>query len=263
MTAFTAQAPRVSVIMPAYNAERYLEQAVASVRAQTITDWELLILDDASTDSTAAVAEACAASDVRIRFYRNEQNLGSAATRNRALTLARGPWIAFLDSDDLWRADKLERQLLLAQQSGAPLVYSAYTMFTDDGRKSLYSVPARVDYEALLRENVIGCSTVLLRRDALGDHRFSPEFYHEDYALWLELLRSGCSAAGCTEPLMDWRVHANARSFNKQRAARSRWQIYRRAERLPLGKSLRVFTVYAARGARKVRGLQHAPDTNA
>ena len=254
--------PLISVIMPAWNAARYLAEAVASVRAQTFADWELLIVDDASTDDTAALCRRLAAGDARIRVVRNETNLGAAAARNRALALARGTWIAFLDSDDRWQPEKLARQLALAEKTGAALVYTAYAMFTDDGRRMVYDVPARVDYAGLLRENVIGCSTVLLRRDALGDRRFTTEFYHEDYVLWLELLRSGCRAVGCVEPLTDWRMTAASRSYDKRRAAKNRWRIYREAEGLGLGRSLRAFAVYAVRGVRKVRRFRHACDHN-
>ena len=157
--------PLVSVIMPAYNAEKYIGEAIASVRAQTYENWELLILDDGSADRTAEIAQAYAQRDARIRVLRNPQNMGVARTRNRGFDLAQGEWIALLDSDDRWRAQKLEKQLALAVRSGSRLLYTSYALFVDTEREMrVYCVPQSVDYRRLLGENVIGCSTVLLHR---------------------------------------------------------------------------------------------------
>ncbi len=249
----------VSVIMPAFRTEVYLPQAIESVLAQTYSNWELLIMDDQSPDGTWEIAQRYAGKDARIRCIQNDHNLGVAQTRNRGIDLSRGDWIAFLDSDDIWHADKLEQQLAAAARTGADLIYSAYAMFHDgDRRRTAYLVPARTTYDAMLGENVIGCSTALMRRSALGEHRFRSDFYHEDYALWLELLRSGLSAAGCPEVLVEWRISENARSFNKLNAAKNRWRVYRQAEKLPIWKCALYFIIYAARGFFKVRKSRHA-----
>ena len=249
----------VSVIMPAFCAEAYLSQAIDSVLAQTHSNWELLIMDDQSPDGSWEIAQCYAAKDARIRCIQNEHNRGVAQTRNRGIDLSRGEWIAFLDSDDIWHADKLEQQLAAAARTGADMIYSAYAMFCDGGRhRAEYLVPMQTSYNDMLWENVIGCSTVLVRRSALGEHRFRSDFYHEDYALWLELLRSGLSAAGCLEILVEWRVSENARSFNKLNAAQNRWRIYRQAEKLPIWKCALYFVIYAARGFRKARKSRHA-----
>ena len=245
----------ISVIMPCFNAERYLDATIASVAAQTVRNWELLILDDGSTDQSIQIAEDWARRDSRIRLYRNPKNMGVARTRNRGLDLAAGDWIALLDSDDLWRPEKLARQLDRAARSGAKLLYTSYSMFSQGEAPRTYAVPPTVDYEGLLTENVLGCSTVMLSRQALGTHRFKPEFYHEDYALWLELLRSGVKAAGCTEVLTDWRIVANSRSFRKWSAAKNRWIIYRKAEGLSLLRAARAFAGYALRGLKKHKRL--------
>ncbi len=248
----TRDMPLVSVIMPCCNAEKTLEAAVESVVLQTYPHWELLLLDDGSADGTAAIAGRLAQKDARIHFYRNPRNMGAAGTRNRGIELAAGEWIAFLDSDDLWRSEKLEKQLRKAEEQNVPMVYASYALFTAAvGDGTDYIAPAQVGYDALLRENVIGCSTVMLHREFLGEHRFSPAFYHEDYALWLELLRGGCRAAGCTEVLADWRVSETSRSFNKWRAAGNRWRIYRNAEHLSVPRACRAFAAYAYRGIRK------------
>lgn len=244
--------PLVSVIMPAYNAEKTLAAAVRSVREQTVADWELLLLDDCSADATAALAQRLAAEDARIRALPNGENLGAAKTRNRALSLARGEWIAFLDSDDLWRPEKLEKQLVLAHQTGAKLLYTSYCLFSEEtGLRRDYLVPACTNYASMLRENVVGCSTALVHRSALDGRSFPEGLYHEDYALWLSLLKAGCTAAGCTEVLADWRVSEGARSFDKRAAARNRWNILRKAERLPLPEAIGAFAAYAVNGLKK------------
>ena len=244
--------PVVSVVMPAYNAERTLAEAIDSLLAQTFQNWELIILDDGSRDDTASISLAYTRADPRIRYEANPCNLGAAGTRNRGISLARGRWIAFLDSDDVWRPEKLARQLKLAEQTGAQLLYTSYSLWKDEeNERRPYLVPSSTDYTSMLAENVIGCSTVMAPREVLAAHPFSLSTYHEDYALWLELLRSGCRAAGCTEILVDWRVVPGSRSFSKWNAARHRWHIYRRAENLPLGKSLAAFGAYSVHGILK------------
>lgn len=244
--------PKVTVIMPAYNAEAYIGGAIRSVRAQGERDWELLVIDDGSGDGTWAAAVEAAGDDERIRLLKNPENMGAAATRNRGLDLAQGEYVAFLDCDDLWAPEKLERQWALLDRTGGDLCYSGYRLVDETGAvRRNYPVPAQVSYEALLRENVIGCSTVVLRRSALGDSRFDSAYFHEDYVLWLTLLSRGCRAVGCTEFLADWRYRPDSRSFSKGNAARQRWRIYRRYLKLPLWKSLWYFGGYALAGLKK------------
>ena len=244
--------PLVSVIMPAYNAEKYIAEAIQSVISQTYPNWELIILDDGSTDGTAGIAESFAKSDHRIHSLQNPQNMGVARTRNRGFDLANGEWIALLDSDDIWHRDKLEKQLTAAKETDAEILYASYALFADgESGKTEYHVPARTNYSHMLKENVIGCSTVLLRKTMLNNYRFRADVYHEDYALWLELLRNGYAAAGCPEVLTDYRIVKGSRSNNKIKAAKNRWMIYRKAERLPLLKAVYVFAAYAVNGFSK------------
>ena len=247
--------PLVSVIMPAYNAARFVEAAVRSVLAQTVTDWELLVLDDGSSDETVSIVAALAEQDGRIRLLPNEANMGVARTRNRGFDLCRGAYVALLDSDDVWHPEKLEKQLALARQTGAQLIYSSYAIVDSRGNmaKPTYVVPETVDFPALLKENVIGCSTVLLDGTLLETYRFQTDFYHEDYVLWLQMLRDGHLAAGCTEPLVDWRFLENSRSFDKRKSARNRWRIYRDYLHLSLVRSVCCFAAYAYHGFRKYR----------
>lgn len=244
--------PLVSVVMPAYNAEKYIDQAISSVISQTYTKWELLIIDDCSTDGTAKIAECFASQDSRIRLLRNSQNMGVARSRNRGLDIAKGEWIALLDSDDAWREMKLEKQLTVAERTNADIVYCSYSMMDETSAHLFdYIVPETTSYDALLKENTIGCSTALIRRSALQQHRFSTEYYHEDYVLWLELLKSAHTAAASREILSDYRIVRDSRSNDKLKSAKNRWLIYRKTEKLPFLKSVLAFAAYAVNGIRK------------
>lgn len=246
----------VSVIMPAYNEARHIGQSIDSVLRQTYTDWELLVLDDGSSDETPEIVRAYAEKDSRIHFCPNRENMGVARTRNRGVDLAKGQWIALLDSDDTWHETKLEKQLELAEKTGAGLLYCSYAMIDEKTgrRKKDYTVPETTDYNGLLKENVIGCSTVLLNKERLGDHRFDPSFFHEDFVLWLELLKSGWKAVGLKEVLADYLVAENSRSLNKWNAAWNRWRILRKGQRLPLHRAVPAFCSYAVRGVVKHGG---------
>ncbi len=236
----------VSIIMPAYNAEKHIEEAICSVLSQTYENWELLVIDDCSSDRTAELAKAFETVDSRIRFFRNAQNIGVAGTRNRGIDIATGEWVALLDSDDYWHKDKLEKQLKKAYESRADIIYCSYTLADKNGKcLKDYVVPQKASYNLVLKENVLSCSTVLIRRSALIKHKFSEEYYHEDYALWLELLRAGYKAEACSEILSNYRIAQGTRSSNKYRAAKNRWIIYRKAEKLSLVKSAWAFIGYA------------------
>lgn len=246
---------KVTVIMPAYNAEQYIESAIRSLQAQTEEDWTLMVMDDCSTDGTCAIVEGLAAEDPRILLFRSRKNLGAARSRNKALEGCKSEFVAFLDSDDLWHPEKLALQLERLEETGADLCYTSYAIIGADGEPARgdYVVPERVDFDALLRENVIGCSTVLLRRRSLGENCFTTAFYHEDYALWLRLLGEGKEAVGCTQVLAQWRYAADSRSFDKRRAAKNRWDIYRKYLGLSLPRSAAAFGAYAAAGLKKYK----------
>ena len=168
--AYTQEAkPLVSVIMPSYNAEKYIKEAIESVIAQTYKNWELFVIDDGSTDRTAEIARSYAEKDSRIILHRNSHNMGTAKTRNTGIKLANGEWIATLDSDDMWHLEKLEIQLKKAAKTGSLSLYTSYSLFCDGFRQE-YTVPEKIDYSSLLTENVIGCSTVMMNRSILEKH---------------------------------------------------------------------------------------------
>ena len=245
--------PAVLVIMPAYNAGRFIEEAVRSVMGQTYRNWQLLVIDDGSKDNTVEIVEGLCREDSRVTLLRNPENMGVARTRNRGLALCEGRYAALLDSDDVWHPQKLERQLRLAKLTGADVVYCSYGIMDETGKpaKGDYIVPAVTDFSAILKENVIGCSTVLLSPAVAEKYRFETDFHHEDYVLWLQLLREGYRAAGCTEVLVRWRYIANSRSFDKRKSAKSRWRIYREYLKLSRGQSAWAFCGYALSSLKK------------
>lgn len=223
-------AMKVSVIMPAYNAEKYIEAAVQSVLRQTWAELELLIIDDCSRDATAALAERLAAADGRITVLRSAKNAGVSASRNRGVAAARGDWIAFLDSDDLWRADKLEKQLaLLERHPDAVLSYTASAFMDESGRMYSYVMEAEAEttYATLLRRNLLSCSSVMVRRDVMLRHPMGGDRMHEDYAAWLLILRETRCAYGLNEPLLVYRVRRSSKSGQRLRSAGMLYRSYR------------------------------------
>lgn len=247
--------PQVSVIMPAYNAQNYIKEAIESVLNQTMGDLELLVLDDGSKDNTVAIAKELERKDARVRVLINEKNMGVARTRNRGIDMSKGEYIAFLDSDDVWRKEKLEKQIALAQTTGADIIYSSYALVSENGKRKYndFIVPATTSFKEMLRCNVLGCSTVLLSKKAKENHRFSTEYYHEDYVLWLALMQDGFKAAGVTECLVDYRVMEVSRSSNKIDSAKKRWIIYRDFLKLSYAKCIYYSFLYAVTGLLKFK----------
>ena len=245
--------PLVSVVMPAYNAWRYLREAVRSLQEQTVNDWELLVVDDCSQDETPQLLRQLAQEDARIHPIYNEYNRGAAASRNLALDRCTGEYIAFFDADDMWRPHKLARQLEKITAAGADIVYCSYAMMDENGAPCYadFIVEETATLDSMLSRNEFSCSTVLLRRDALAGRRFRTDFYHEDYVLWLELLQRGCTAVGITDVLADYRIVQHSRSNDKARSAMHRWHIYRQYLHLPLSRSLSAFIRYALSGLKK------------
>ena len=183
----------VSIIMPSYNTGRFLAEAVGSVLAQTYSAWELLIVDDCSTDDTDAVAAGF--TDGRIRYFKNEKNSGAAFSRNRALREARGRWIAFLDSDDRWAPDKLEKQLAFMQENGYAFSYTGYSEMDADGQPLGRSLtgPRRITRRGMYRYCWPGCLTVMYDAGVVGLLQIADIEKNNDYAMWLQV----CKKADC------------------------------------------------------------------
>lgn len=240
---------QVSVITPSYNAAQFIEATLQSVMTQTFSDWELIVVDDCSTDGSADLAESVAAHDSRISVIRLQRNSGAAAARNVAIKAAKGRYIAFLDSDDLWLPCKLERQLLHMQKHGAALSFTAYEKIDEFGRSlGLMGVPKQVDYRELLKTCVIGCLTAMYDVEQLGKVYMPVNTSREDYGTWLNILKQVDRASGLNEVLAQYRVYSHQSSGKKTRMAAENWKLFRKIERLGMLRSCYYFGHYAVRG---------------
>lgn len=221
----------VSVIMPAYNAENYIGASIDSVINQTWQEWELLIVDDCSTDRTRSIINNYINKDSRIRLLENSQNMGVAKTRNKGVMASKGDWIAFLDSDDLWSTDKLELQIELINTQNALFTFTGSCFINECGQALSYVlvVPEKIHYRELLKQNLISCSSVLISKPLLLSHPMEGGNIHEDFATWLSILRDlKISAFGINRPLLIYRIHSNSKSAQKWKAAIMNWNVYRR-----------------------------------
>ena len=222
--------PHVSVVMPAYNAERYIGQAIQSVLRQTYPDFELLVVDDGSKDQTVRIVRCLAEQDDRIHLYIMGKNSGVSASRNFGVTQARGEWIAFLDSDDIWREDKLERQLsYLARFPSAAIGYTASAFMNADGERYAYIMAAlpQTTYAMLLRGNLMSCSSVMVKTSLMRRYPMGGDQMHEDYAAWLQILREVPCAYGVNEPLLIYRVSSASKSGDRITSAEMLYHTYR------------------------------------
>ncbi|MBP5406145.1 glycosyltransferase family 2 protein [bacterium] len=247
-----AHHPMISVVMPNYNGIRFVEDALKSVLNQTYKNLELIVVDDCSTDNSPDIIEKFAQNDGRIKLFRQKNNSGVAAARNTAVQMAAGKYTALIDNDDIWEPDKLERQLALAE-NGADIVYSSYD-FTDENGKSVkrpFIVPEEATFRSMLTSNFIGCSTAFVRSDLMKSHPFNADYYHEDYVLWMELLKLPVKAVGDKKVLMHYRLVAGSRSNKKANAAKERWNTYRKALGLNVFQSALAFAGYAVKGLLK------------
>lgn len=238
----------VSIIMPAYNAENVLAEAIDSVLAQSFTTWELLLIDDGSTDDTLSLARECAARDPRIRVIQLTQNGGVAKARNAGIQAAKGQYLAFLDSDDLWMPEKLRTQTEFMRRNGAEFSFSRYRRFrTGEGAGKEVRIPDKLSYEDLLKGNFIGCLTVMIDRSYIPSLTM-PTAGHEDYITWLQILREGHTAWGIQADLARYRFSSLSVSGAKPRSALWTWRIYRKIERLSFIKAAWCFFLYSLRG---------------
>lgn len=243
----------VSIIVPNYNSEKFIKETLDSVLAQTYQNWETFVIDDCSTDGSVDIIRGYAEKDARIHLVLREKNSGVANVRNAGIQLANGEYIALLDSDDLWMADKLERQVALLKEKGADLAYCAYD-FIDENSQPMgktFKVPEKTNFKKMLGKNVIGCSTVIMKAELFKTNPFKPEFYHEDYVLWMELLRIPITAVGDKQVLMHYRRIATSRSYKKGNAAKQRWAVYRKVLKLSWFRSVWSFIRYAINGVLK------------
>lgn len=253
----TENAGRVSIITPAYKAASVIGETIRSVQAQSYADWEMLIAEDCGPDDTRAIVREFAAADPRVKLIEPARNGGPAAARNHALEAASGRWIAFLDSDDLWLPEKLERQLAFhREQAGAALSFTGFRRIDAANTRtgSYIGVPASLTYRQLLGNTAIATSTVIVDREVSGDFRMR-QTYYDDFACWLDLLKPGRVAVGLDEDLMRYRVMEASVSRDKSNSAREVWKAYREVQGLDPLRSAWYFGQYALRAWAKYRSF--------
>lgn len=237
--------------MPLYNCEEYIRESIESVRQQTFKNWELIIVDDASTDKSVDIVKQIMKEESRICFIGLNMNRGVSNARNIATEGAKGKFIAFLDSDDLWLPTKLVKQIEAMEMENILLSYGSYILIDENGNsRGIFKAKNKVSYEDMLKTSEIGTLTMMYNTDELGKHYFL-EIGHEDYVMKLEVLKKIDFAKGITEPLAKYRVTKKSLSRNKFKAALWQWNIYRDVEKLSFLKSVYYFIFYAYNGLKK------------
>ena len=242
--------PLVSVVMPAYRCAGTIGAAIDSVLCQDVS-LELLVIDDCSPEPLDAALEPYR-NDPRVRLIRNEQNMGAAQTRNRGVTLARGEYVAFLDSDDIWLPGKLRKQLDLLEENGMVLCATARELMTPDGKLTgrVIPVPEEISYRELLKHNCINCSSVVIKTEVAREFPMHHEESHEDYIMWLEVLQKYGSACAINEPLLKYRLSNTGKSGSKLQSAKMTFGVYR-CMGFGLCRSMLLFAGYAFHGVKK------------
>lgn len=227
--------PLVSVVMPTYNCAGYIEESIKSVIAQTVSSWEIEIVDDCSTDNTYEVIRPYLEQYPAIHYTRLDTNGGPSVARTEAIRRANGKYIAFLDSDDTWLPEKLEKQIAFMQHAGVTFSCTAYEQIDEQG-ESLHTVlvpPEKTDYRKMLRLSCpIGNLTVMYDQQTLGKYEVPLIKKRNDFALWLRVVRDAGCCVGMPKVLARYRVRSGSTSHNKLGLVKYQWELYHRIEKL-------------------------------
>ena len=245
--------PLVSIITPVYNAERFLSETIKSVKNQTYENWELLLVDDCSKDNSVSIIKEFQKNDHRIKYIKLEKNSGASVTRNTGIKNAKGRFIAFVDSDDIWESNKLEIQIKYMLDKKLGFTFTSYRYMKENGTKTnkIAKAPNKINYNGLLKNTIIGCSTVVIDRKIIGDFLMPLVKKGQDTATWLMILRSQEYAYGIEEVLVDYRLVGNSLSSNKIKALKRTWNTYRNVEKLNIFKCTYVFCFYVFNAIKK------------
>jgi teichuronic acid biosynthesis glycosyltransferase TuaG len=255
-----ANPPLVSVVIPVHNAAATIRAAIASVQAQTYPNWEILAVEDGSTDDSAALLTTLAAADPRIHVQHLTAQSGPGPARNAGIRAAKGRFIAFLDADDLWHPEKLSRQIGWMLANHHVLACTAYTRITvATGTETPIGVPSRITRADLMKTNTIACSSAIYDTAHFGLRQMPPLPKRQDFAFWLDLL-ANADAHGLNERLMTYHARPQSVSSAKGQAAAHTWRMYRAHLHLPLPQAAWYFANYALRGLIRTRapGLARA-----
>jgi teichuronic acid biosynthesis glycosyltransferase TuaG len=242
--------PLVSVVTPVYNAAMYLPETCESVRAQTYAPFEHIIVDDCSHDGSRSLITKLAEQDRRVRPVFLEANYGPVIARNRGTQEANGKYLAFVDADDLWHPEKLERQIALMEHSKAALSFTDYRHMSADGSRVGFRVkgPRHISLAMHYRTRFFCCSSVMINRALVPDFSFpsiAPAVRAEDFIAWATILRTHGSAVRCDGDLVRYRLVKQSRSSSKLRAVKSVWYLYRSVEHMSVGAALLNFSCFA------------------
>lgn len=245
----------ISIVIPVYNAAPFLKRTLNSIKRQTSRSWELLLVDDASTDGSAQVIRKWCAEQKdmpnRVLLLHNRENRGPAYSRNRGLRAARGRYLCYLDADDYWEAEKLERQYRFMKERKCAFSFTGYEFADAAGKRNgkTVHVPPTLTYRRALTNTTISTITVMLDRRKIPEELLlmPTDCGREDTATWWKILRSGYTAYGLDEALSVYCRHRGSHSANKLRAAAGTWRMYREQEKLPLWKTMYCMTCYLLR----------------
>ena len=244
----------ISIIMPSYNGEKWIKETIACVQAQTYSNWELIITDDASSDNTVAFIREEQQKDSRIKLYVSEINQGAGKSRNNSLMKAQGRFVAYLDSDDLWVDCKLEHQLRFMKENNIAMCYTDYDIVNENAeyRKTIH-VPKTVTYDGYLKKPITCTHSIMFDTEVVDKKLLlMPDIRRgQDGATWLQVLKTGIKGYALSESLAKYRRHDGSLSNNKIKAIKRMWYLYREVEKLSLPYACVCFISYAINAIKK------------
>lgn len=242
----------ISIITPSYNSSCFICDTINSVINQTYQNWEMLIIDDCSKDNSVEMIQKYVDMDSRIKLLQNDENRGAAETRNNGLKVAKGRFIAFLDSDDIWYKDKLKIQYSIMKKNNYPITFTSYDVVDEKGNKkgqikSVYCI----SYKEYLKNTIIGMSTSMINKNIVGEFSFYNIKTRQDTYLWMTLLKKGFLAFGINEVLAAYTIRKESISANKFKAAKRVWYLYYNLEKLGFFRSFYYFVNYIFNATKK------------
>lgn len=237
----------ISIVMPAYNCEKYVEEAIKSIKEQTNKNWTLIIIDDASYDNTLKkIKKEIEDIKEKVVLIKNKNKLGIAKSRNRGIQEANGRYISFLDSDDVWNKEKLQKQLEFMKKNNYGFTYTNFSYKKQDKIKKVKLFPRKLDYNNALKNTFILTSTVMIDTNRINKKLIEmPDIPSEDTATWWNILKDKNIAYGIKENLVMYRVHKEGESFNKLKNIKRTWNLYRKYEKIGFAKSAYYFSIYS------------------
>ena len=243
----------VSIITPSFNSSKFIQECVDSVILQTFQNWEMIIVDDCSIDNSRKIISDLTAKDERLKSIFLEENVGAAEARNIAIRQAKGKYFAFLDSDDIWHENKLEKQIAFMKENDFAFSFTSYQSISEDGKEkfSVIRAPKEMTYHSYLKNTIIGCLTVIVDKEKIGEFEMPDISSSHDMALWLLIMKRGFNAYGLDESLAYYRIVSTSNTSNKLKAAKEVWQVYRKEEKLNIIYSIYCFIGYTFNAIKK------------